>query len=346
MPSMTMRCCGPPRPWQIQTRTRIKKEAPPIARLGWLIVVALFSGTALWPVRRTLLRSSDIDSTATLFSVGSSHAPSRPQQHDPHRLNVVAVRTTTPTAATNSTSSSTTDADAIPHLPHSIHNKPDELDELLQSLDIHPRPFRLWNNHTLPLPCEPVDQDWNSNARQKVGTTKGFLFVKPLKTGSSTAASVTLRIATLVHRLRHSNDNGNSNDSAATAPICDNRVQHSQTRNMHYDVRNKSNSVLWSVVRHPTSRAMSQYFHFCVSRRNCSTADEAIETYLSDPRNVGSQVNFLSLQHVAKRDDRTNAIRDILHHYDFVAVMERMDESLVALQMILNLDVSAILHIK
>lgn len=53
----------------------------------------------------------------------------------------------------------------------------------------------------------------------------------------------------------------------------------------------------------------------------------------------------MSLERVANGTHSPHTIYQILQEYDFIALMERMDESLVALQMILGLETTDILYL-
>jgi Sulfotransferase family len=305
---------------------------------------------------------------------------------------------------------------------------------------VSPRAFPRWNNLTVPLPCPEAEGDWTSFRAQRSKTRTGFLFVKVPKTGSSTGASVNLRIASRIyHKMFASassggdasstlvdNINGSSNNASVPAeskrlnrrqiqrrrrqqqqlvgqrrrnhrleqqqqqvtvpPLCKNRVQHANTHSLGYDQRHKSRSVLWTVVRDPTDRAVSEFFHFHVSRRGRNgTDDAAFRDYVRGRRTRfrNFQVAYLALRKVpvpvpvpAARDRNgtsidasddgippvahrsttspvsqpadvsVDTIRSILRDYDFVGVSERMDESLVALQLLLGLEASDILHMR
>ena len=83
---------------------------------------------------------------------------------------------------------------------------------------ILPRSFEPWKN---PLPCfEPEDQ-WNSDKVQNSPADKGFLYVKPYKTGSSTTSGINLRIARNV-ALRKDRGYG----------ICKGTSMHHENRNV------------------------------------------------------------------------------------------------------------------
>ncbi|GKY97400.1 hypothetical protein MPSEU_000698500 [Mayamaea pseudoterrestris] len=205
-----------------------------------------------------------------------------------------------------------------------------EDDELLASLGITIGPFPSWNKS---IPCFPLEPDWNTGMTQRKPTKTGILFVKPPKTGSTTAASVTLRIASKV-AARHKD-----------MTICKNRVQHSQAYKMGYDRRDFRNSILWTIVREPTSRVVSQYFHFHVSRRNKPPTDKVFIDFVK--KRIGLltsfQLNYLAFQ--KEYNNPAQMIEQIFQQYNLVGVMERFDESVVVLQMLLGLDATDVMYL-
>jgi len=167
------------------------------------------------------------------------------------------------------------------NVPSGVVRHPDEEpyplsdDELFRILRIEPMAFeQRWKKagssgggpEPLHLPCPPVEQDWTTGSVQRSPATEGILFVKIPKTGSTTAAGVTLRIASSTYRKQQQTTAaaasgdlggaGNSTTAAASsaAGICKNRVQHSVTNEMGYEDRDRSRSVLWSMVRGERTR--------------------------------------------------------------------------------------------
>ena len=231
-----------------------------------------------------------------------------------------------------------------------------------EALGLTPRAFSTWKHSRggtdRPLPCVAPEPTWNYWKTQWQPTRQGIFFVKNLKAGSSSGASVTLRMAhQLAKRQRQNNNNNNGSSSSSTFPICRNRVHHpnKHAATMRYNERQREHSFLWSIVRDPTTRATSQFFHFHVSRQNWSSSDASFQHFLQ----LGNhwmrdfQINYLRLHHASFYYDEdapssaavVRAIQEILDEYDFLAVTERMDESIVALQMILGLDSSDVLFL-
>jgi Sulfotransferase family len=261
-----------------------------------------------------------------------------------------------------------------------------ELSDLVEM--VPPRAYPPWNNLTLTLPCPPVEEGWTSYRVQRGAARTGILYVKVPKTGSSTGSSVNLRLASRIyHKVvgSASSEVGDRTQSSEPFPpnqprVCRNRFTHAEAYIMGYGQRDRMRSVLWSVVRDPTDRVVSQYFHFFISRggRNASddsvfryflwgqrdalpsyqvrylafdkldeagnvTAEELIENHFALRRSDSLQVSSPAPPHP---EVYMRTIRSILGGYDFVGVSERMDESLVALQLLLGLETSDIVYMR
>ncbi|KAI2498989.1 sulfotransferase family [Fragilaria crotonensis] len=209
---------------------------------------------------------------------------------------------------------------------------------------------------------------------------EGILFQRPTKTGSTTMTGIVLR---LVH----------NRGQKVGFEKCKHRSIHGSGRLFKFGQRNKTRSFLFSIIRHPQARALSQIFHFEVTVGRHEPTDEFVMQkllqnynhmhYLNDLRvrdyaspheasrkhqlavrmgydSVQSQANALekSSPEVVRHYERVwkqwrefgpnvtqhKVIGDILDDYDFIAIMERMDESLVVLQMLLNLTTKEILY--
>mmetsp|Transcript_32983 Transcript_32983/g.75980 ORF Transcript_32983/g.75980 Transcript_32983/m.75980 type:complete len:324 (-) Transcript_32983:405-1376(-) len=195
-----------------------------------------------------------------------------------------------------------------------------------------PRAFPTWPENT-PFPCADAEPDWWLTSVQRSPSKTGLLYVHEMKTGGSAVAGVVLRVAQQVGKRLGKR-------------ICKNRVDHTAAWRMEYSQRLRSASFLWTVLRDPTKRAVSQFFHFVVSREKAEPTDREARRYLMKPlwnnyylRDLATREDDLSLTSLVDRSNR------ILNDYDFVGITERMDESLVALQMLLRLNVTDILYL-
>lgn len=198
---------------------------------------------------------------------------------------------------------------------------------LLSSFDgIEPRAFPPHE-----LPCLRNEPNWQKRGVRTSPINQGYFFHKTYKTGSSTAAGVHLRIA---------------HNHAARLGIkgthCKSRFDHGVASHMYRD-RDLKHSFLWTVVRDPSQRLISHFFHFAVSRNKLEPSDSNfIQIIRKNNHLTHHYVGFSSI-HVM--DDERDTGNRMLHDYDFVAVTERWDESMVALAMILNVPVSDVLHL-
>lgn len=206
----------------------------------------------------------------------------------------------------------------------------DSESSLFNRLEIYPRAFLPWNIDDNPLPCFEPEKDW---LRFKVGDTasrEGFLFIKVPKTASSTGAGINLRVAHGLARRRN-------------FEICKNRFRHGYARDFEINERDKNKSFAWSIVRDPTARIISEFFHFEVARGGTEPTDENFIKFLEETGHVHDyQLRYLALERIKSP---AYAIKKILNGYDFVGVTERMDESAVAIQMLLGLDTSDIMSV-
>jgi hypothetical protein len=270
---------------------------------------------------------------------------------------------------------------------------------------IVPRAFEAWpENQTLP--CFPPDGNVvlrlsKNKDRDKTSYTKnsndveakqGFFFLKPFKVGSSTAAGVNLRIArgvamrnrrrrrrqrremqqrSLLQQLDQQPPPEEEEEPLQPYEFCNARFDHGnwQRPGLRFAKRNRHDkqSFLWTVVREPTARLVSMFFHFHVSRRRLEPRDDVFQAYLQDKRQLHPDYYIRTLDTsddnttiIYKNNTSTNtttAFRKvlpktpvgtanfILQDYDFIGVTERMDESVVTLMMILHLPMSDILHL-
>ena len=203
---------------------------------------------------------------------------------------------------------------------------------------VQPRAFPRWS-HDVPFPCVvPPDEQWWHPQILRTPSHEGLLFVKEMKTGSSTMAGVTIRIARNVARRLYKRK----------YRLCKLRFDHTSAFKQDYGNRNKKKSFLFTIIREPTSRAVSQFFHFHVSREKVEPTDANFKHHLLKyPYLHHYYLRDLSVKHFDPYvNDTVSSINDILTEYDFIGITERLDESLVALQMILGLETNDLLYLR
>jgi hypothetical protein len=199
------------------------------------------------------------------------------------------------------------------------------------------------------FPVYPYGTDWCSETEDgyhRGPTDQGFLYMKEFKTGSSTLAGVSLRIVRNV-AMRKYHPNGTT---TTTTNPCKVRAFHVRARKFRDLIRSKS--FLWSVIRDPTKRLVSKFFHFRVSRDDIQPSLENMQEYFRTPKvevyDRHYYLKSLSLQAFnphATVDKVKESVKTILNDYDFLGITERLDESLVVLQLLLGLETGDMLYL-
>jgi len=195
------------------------------------------------------------------------------------------------------------------------------------------------------LPCFEPQENWLTPKvqRNKTGAEMGFHFMKPQKTGSSTTSGINLRIArNVAQRLNKSYE------------FCRARFDHGPSGFPAADLfanRDPERSFLWSVIREPTKRIISQFFHFEVSRGKKEPSDENFRNFILNStssfyfRDYYYKTLYTQSHFDRKKEDPIQIGNEILSEYDFLGITERMDESAVVLMMLLNLKLSDVLYL-
>ena len=193
-----------------------------------------------------------------------------------------------------------------------------------------------WNK---AVPCFPPDAPMKEKNGYRKAARNGILFVKLIKVGGSTATGVTMNIAKHEAERRHEK-----------FWICRGRWDHSWANAMLQD-RIRSESFTWTIVRDPTKRVISEFFHFEVSRNNVSSSDKTFMDFLTKGRNAEKFRNLylrmlsINLKYGMFDEDGPSIINEILSDYDFIGITERMDESVVVLSMLLNVPLGNVLYL-
>eukprot|EP00977_Amphora_coffeiformis_P023632 scaffold13866_cov175-Amphora_coffeaeformis.AAC.3 len=223
----------------------------------------------------------------------------------------------------------------------------------LQQINIIPRAFEPWPVG-LPLPCAPLDANNLSHravAKAKnVPTDNGFLFVKTTKTASSTCSGVNLRIAKKEAARQNKN---------YSPPFCNARFDHLGVDDLSrvYGNRDLTKSVLWAIIRDPTKRHISEFWHFAVSRHGQPWSgkkpnlenfkDYFFKSTYGSKRRSKYYINHLPVHPYIGGGEADTALvaNQILRDYNFIGTVERLNESLVALAMILHIPLSDVLYL-
>ncbi|KAL3912263.1 MAG: hypothetical protein SGILL_006952 [Bacillariaceae sp.] len=136
---------------------------------------------------------------------------------------------------------------------------------------------------------------------------------------------------------------------------------HGTAVELEYGQRDRNKSFLFSVIRDPTAKAVSRFFHFAVSvhqqvpnfanfvnnMKSSSLARPHLRDLSTNPHyNWTKKTGPKPGQFILPKLDYHQVVQEILKDYDFIAITERMDESLVVMKMLLNLSLEEILYTK
>jgi Galactose-3-O-sulfotransferase len=240
-------------------------------------------------------------------------------------------------------------------------------------------PDEHWN--FMPHPYEP----WNSSTSWcqdesafDTKTPAGLIYVKVHKAASSTLAGVNLRIA-INYGKRHLFQTKRRLASYPRRGLAKKYIQGTCYSHENHDDsriffrRDPSRSFMYASIRHPVHRAMSWFYYLCSNQGFTVTDEFAIERFQGQVhfvkgkaskssrffKEAGAQAGYLYTGKHARKylwsadepgkvtDLRTSIARvaTIMKEYDLIMIVERMDESLVVLQLLLQLETSDILYL-
>lgn len=241
--------------------------------------------------------------------------------------------------------------------------------EVVFSHGIILRPFQSWPVGK-PLPCYAASTGGRDRRRARESTdrssTRGFFFMKLMKTGGSTAAGIHVRMMNHIAQQQQGRQvpikdyDGGRNNTVSKQTIrafsgklsCQGKWDHDWAYRMFRN-RNRDESFTWTVLREPTTRVISQFFHFEVTRLGTSTNDGSFQHYLWNEYQSRDALYQYYLHVLSTREykyhvnvrDVPSAIQEILSEYDFIGISERMDETAVVLAMLLGLRLADVLYL-
>jgi hypothetical protein len=102
-------------------------------------------------------------------------------------------------------------------------------------------------------------------------------------------------------------------------------------------------------LRDPTKKAISSFFHFKVGVGQMEPTDANFKRVLQHPENENVYIRDLAMRPMWEfngKENKTKVIEEILNAYDFIAITERMDESLVVLKILVSLDFEDIIYVR
>jgi len=189
---------------------------------------------------------------------------------------------------------------------------------------------------------QPLPDDFEIclDERKDFSRIRGILLAKTYKTGSSTAAAVTFQIA---YRL--------GKRKGYSRP-CLTHHSHDLSRYNAINTRERDASIVWTTVRDPRARALSSFAFYQAGRQGMNYTDRIMIDTLNGAKN--NQVAQLRTNRAfsspggqptetADVPESASAMAtllkdEILGTYNFIAVTERMEESLVVMKMLWNLE--------
>mmetsp|Transcript_56525 Transcript_56525/g.137207 ORF Transcript_56525/g.137207 Transcript_56525/m.137207 type:complete len:455 (-) Transcript_56525:194-1558(-) len=225
------------------------------------------------------------------------------------------------------------------------------------------RAFPKWKGNRPYEWCIPQTKTLKQPRDVRSSDVEGLIYIKNPKAASSTSAGITLQIAhNVFQRIRQPSydDNRSTYSSPNATTIIDiqddndidndknkNKIAKQCTANWTHPFAfykgaayRRQPSLLWTTVREPGQRMLSLYYHFLVSRKGYdpTNATEWIRHKRSD------QLKYINTSHkkslgLKKFDNAIKVLRDhVIQSYDFIAITERMDESLVVMKILFDLE--------
>lgn len=261
------------------------------------------------------------------------------------------------------------------------------LSQYVPSDAVYPRAFPRWPKNR-QIPCfEPPDsvffdpdKDHNHDRMRDGKMDRGFMYVKMRKCASTSLASVSMRMArnhkdmlpinngdrehsTMSEYVWNARDMARRGDPIAPeyfndTIFCDQNWRHGAAN--QFNNRVKQESLLWTVLREPTSRYVSNYFFRDVYAVSVPASDEKFmlhrlvsgplyyveELSLDElPPYLSTELDFENPVPRQYEAEVTQISNKIMNEYDFIGVTERLDESLVCLMMIAHLNMADIMFL-
>jgi Galactose-3-O-sulfotransferase len=203
--------------------------------------------------------------------------------------------------------------------------------------NVQARAFSKWLH---PFPCFQAIRRWFAPFAQYSVIDQGFVFLSPFKTGSTTSVGVHLRLAKRQARRHNLN-------------MCRVRYRHRFACGMYDKAMVPDKTFTWTVIRDPTQRVISQFFYYLSEENPIEPTDANFEDYLQRGTQRGSLIKNHYLGQLSRTCLRNQTVADygksaqaLFDDIQFIGITERMDESIVALSMILNVSLGDVLYLK
>jgi hypothetical protein len=172
------------------------------------------------------------------------------------------------------------------------------------------------------------NQTWCHSDNKNIG----LIYVKIPKTSSTTCAGINIRIASKVgERVR-----GSDKDSRPK------RCGYTYSHGRKVLLNRRSPNILWTLLRDPAKRAISEFYHFRVSRRGVEPTETKLKKFLKKKKSY--QFNYIADTRNSKALSKKtkNPFQDIREYvmdaYDFIGLLERREESLALIKILWGLE--------
>ena len=187
--------------------------------------------------------------------------------------------------------------------------------------------------------CIPLSKTMANKIPSSSETTKGLLYVKIYHSAPSIGEGITISMARHVAQRLYRNK----------TTVCQHYYRH-EFSDSKGQRRRDMPSLAWAVVRYPAERDLTEIFYQHVSREGLPPTDKNLQLLLKGMR--GRQTRYLvpdwsdleSLKLYRKGGNHSalaGLIQDrILDNYDFLAIAERLEESLAVMKLLWNLELS------
>eukprot|EP00924_Labyrinthula_sp_SR-Ha-C_P012675 snap_masked-scaffold_10-processed-gene-13.38-mRNA-1 protein AED:1.00 eAED:1.00 QI:0/0/0/0/1/1/2/0/420 len=185
-----------------------------------------------------------------------------------------------------------------------------------------------------------------------------LIYVKIPKCASSTVGGITRRIADQNENERRFygvRSHANKTEVLANPERCRVLANHQPHPNVLPQVLEKNlrrNTFLFTFVRNPEERILSQLFHFGLARTGKEFSDRTAIKYIENMFRPEYIIRYMSLIDCRRRfwfqkyeEKRVSCLEKTLMGYDFIGLVERFDESLVVLKILLDLNFGDILYV-
>lgn len=206
---------------------------------------------------------------------------------------------------------------------------------------------------------EIVFEEYNSALIKSKWTAKGLkckiIFAKIPKCASSTIGGIVRRIAANNYQtfhyqgIREKRTRLPGKDEHTCAVYASHFPRPKNIKAARNDILLRD-ALLLTFLRNPISRVLSQYYHFRVSRAGASQIDvDVIKglgiSFRRDYMTKWIADFFKRCQKTKIEDNVEICVRKIINRYDFIGIVERLDESLVVFKILNNLTFSDILRV-